>query len=133
MKTANSGISAPPTRIWEQTWELLEEVSDESGEHDLGEGYLLKYEGWGEICVGEFLGQVREEQGIGGQGGITEEEAEQACHEFAERESHTIVTNEWKPLLEKRGYGFVEGGYCRGGLYGRTWALFKKLSKYTIR
>lgn len=41
----------PPLKIWKRVWDTLDEISDESGENDWGEGYLLKYEGWGGVCV----------------------------------------------------------------------------------
>jgi hypothetical protein len=131
MRKANLEKTMPSPEIWEQVWATLEEISDESGEENLGKGYLLKYEGWGGICVEEIWTKVEAEQrrrGIHSGSEEIEEEREQACYEFAEEQSYKIIDEEWKPELKERGYCFITGGYDHGGLYGRTWALFKKHS-----
>ena len=115
--------------IWEKVWNSLEEISDESGEDDLGEGYLLKYEGWSGVCVEEVWAKVEERQkreGMDIKSEEAEEEREEACYEYAEEQSYKIIDDEWKPELKERGYRFIDGGYDWGGLYGRTWAIFKK-------
>lgn len=129
MRKANHEETMTPPEIWNQVWEILDEISDESGEDDLGEGYLLKYEGWGGICVEEMWAKVEAEQermGIVIENGEAEEEREKACFEYAEKQSYKIIEDEWKPKLKERSYCFLNGGYDDGGLYGRTWALFKK-------
>lgn len=119
-----------PPKIWKQVWDILEEISDESGEEDIGEGYLFKYEGWGGICVEAVWRKVVTEQIRNGEIYVesdqAEEEIEQACRRYAEEQSYKIIFDEWKPELKERGYHFIYGGYDNGGLYGRTWALFKK-------
>ena len=128
MSKINPEDTAPP-RIWELVWEILEEISDESGEDNLGNSYLLKYEGWGGHCVEKIWDKVTEKQGIIGiniNSQEAKEEGGEACHEYAREQSYKIINDEWKPQLMVRGYRFIEGGYDNGGLYGRTWALFTK-------
>ena len=129
MRKADHEETMPSPKIWKQVWEILEEISDESGEDDLDKDYLLKYEGWGGVCVEEVWVKVEEEQermGIVIENEEGEEEREKACYEFAEEQSYKIIDEEWKPKLKVSGYRFLNGGYDYGGLYGRTWALFKK-------
>jgi len=113
-KTTREG-TMPPPKIWIQVWDTLAVISDECGEDDLGKGYLLKYEGWSGTCVEEVWNKVK-----------AEEEGEETCYEYAEEQSYKIIDDEWEPKLRERGYRFIVGGYDHGGLYGRTWALFKK-------
>jgi len=129
MTKANPEKTMLSPEIWEQVWGTLEEISDESGEEELGEGYLLKYEGWGGICVEDIWANVEAEQkkrGIDIESMESEEEREQACYEYAEEQSYKIIGEEWKSQLKERGYCFITGGHDDGGLYGRTWVLFKK-------
>lgn len=119
----------PPPKIWKRVWGTLEEISDESGEDHLGEGYLLIYEGWTGVCVERIWSETEAQQArrmidIEGEG--AEKDKETACYEYAEKESYKIIDDEWKPQLKERGYRFICGGYDHGGLYGRTWALFVK-------
>lgn len=118
-----------PHIVWRRTCDILEEISDECGEDDLGEGYLLRYEGWGGVCVEEVWSETEAEQvrsRIDIEGEEAEEEREAACYEYAEKESYKIIGGEWEPQLKERGYRFICGGFDNGGLYGRTWALFLK-------
>ena len=119
----------PPLEVWNQVWDTLEEISDESGEDDLGEGYLLRYEGWGGVCVEKVWSKIEAEQ-VGRRIDIeleeAEEERETACYEYAEKEGYEIIGKEWELQLKERGYHLICGGYDPGGLYGRTWALFVK-------
>lgn len=117
------------SEIWDLVWNSLEDVSDESGEEDLGNGYLLKYEGWGGVCVEKVWANVESEQektGIDTKSEESKEEREQACYEYAEEQSHRIIDDEWKPELKEMGCRFIAGGYDNGGLYGKAWALFKR-------
>jgi hypothetical protein len=119
----------PPNEIWEKVWNAVAEVSDESGEDDLGRGYLLKYEGWGGFCVESVWGEVEAAQkrkGMDIYSGKAKDERENACYQYAEEQSYDIIETEWIPESKEREYIFVDGGYDEGGLYGRTWALFKK-------
>jgi hypothetical protein len=109
--------TAPPA-IWKRVWGTLEEISDETGEDHLGKGYLLVYEGWSGVCV-EHIWDKIEGEGM-------DEERETACQQYAEKESYKIIDDQWKSQLKERGYRFISGGYDHGGLYGRTWALFRK-------
>jgi hypothetical protein len=129
MSKANPKETIPYHQIWSRVWNTLEEVSDESGEDDLEGGYLLKYEGWSGVCVEGVCEKVEAEQkreGIDSEGEDAEEKREEAFSEYAEEQSYKIIDDEWKPELEKRGYRFINGAYDSGGLYGITWALFKK-------
>lgn len=127
-KTTTKGALLPP-KIWKWILDTLEEVSDEIGEEDLGEGYLLKYEGWGGICVEKVRLKIEVQQkrkGIDILRDLAQEEREKAYYEYAKEQGYKIIDDEWKPELKGRGYCFIDGGYNAGGLYGRTWALFKK-------
>ena len=129
MKRINPEGIESPSEIWKLVSDTLEEISDESGDEDLGEGYLLKYEGWSGVCVEEVWVEVEAKEkgrGIDIWSEEAEGESEQACYEYAEEQSYKIIDDEWKPELKGRGYHFIAGGYDHGGLYGRTWALFKK-------
>jgi len=129
MTKVNLKETIPDPQTWNQVWNDLKEISDESGESDLGEGYLLKYEGWGGICVEEVWAKVGAEQtekGIDVKSEEAQEERESACYQSAEEQSYRIIDNEWKHQLRQRGYSFIDGGYNPGGLYGRTWAIFRK-------
>jgi hypothetical protein len=118
----------PSPKVCERLWNTLEEISDESGEDDLGEGYLLRYEGWGGVCVEKVWSEMEAEQVRSRIDieGMEAEERETTCYEYAEKESYKIIDDEWEPQLKERGYHFICGGYEHGGLYGRTWALFVK-------
>lgn len=129
MRIENSEGKVPPPKVWRRVRDTLEEISDDSGEDDLGEGYLLRYEGWGGVCVEKVWSKTEAEQvrrGIDIEGDEAKEERETACNEYAEKESYKIIEDEWEPQLKERGYRFICGGYDHGGLYGRTWALFVK-------
>jgi len=132
MRKANLGETMLPHRIWKQIWSTLEEISDESGEEKIGERYLLKYEGWGGICVEDIWAKVesvQKQMGVDIESGEAKEERERSCYEFADEQSYKIINQEWGPELKSRGYMIITGGYDCGGLYGRTWALFKKIGK----
>lgn len=125
----NPEAKIAPPKIWKRVWGTLEEISDDSGEDDLGEGYLLRYEGWTGVCVEKIWSETEAEQArrrIDIEGEEAEREKETACYEYAEKESYKIIDDEWKPQLQARGCRFICGGYDHGGLYGRTWALFGK-------
>ncbi len=105
-------------------------ISDESGEDELGQGYLLKYEGWSGICVGKAWAKVKAEQrrkGIATDRKEAEEERKDACYQYSREQSFKIIESEWMPRLNKRKLSFLAGGYDDGGgLYGKTWAPFKR-------
>lgn len=129
MRIGNSEVKIPPPKVWRRVWDTLGEISDDSGEDDLGEGYLLRYEGWGGVCVEKVWTKTEAEQvrrGIDIEVEEAEEERVTACYEYAEKESYKIIDKEWELQLKERGYRFICGGYDPGGLYGRTWALFVK-------
>ncbi|MFH1640165.1 MAG: hypothetical protein ABIB93_07665 [Chloroflexota bacterium] len=117
------------SKIWGKIYDVLDEVSDEVGEDVVGGGFLLKYEGWGSSCVEELWCKIETEQkkrGIDISSDEAEEEREGVCFVFVEEQSEKMIAFEWKPEMKKRGYCFIDGGYEHGGLYGKTWALFKK-------
>jgi len=118
-----------PSKIWKLAQRTLEEISDECGEEDLGCGYLLKYEGWSSMCVEKVWSKTEVEQKKNGIDTDSEEakgEIEEICRKYAEQQSYKIIHEEWELQLLERGYRFISGGYDSGGLYGRTWTLFKK-------
>jgi len=105
-------ISIPP---YIQAWVdgVLEEVSDEVGKEENGE-FLLLYEGWSSICVDEVYDPLK-----------SDEENEKAYYSFAEEQSGKVIEG-W--VVKYSGYQLVQCGYERRlGLYGVTWALFKKV------
>jgi hypothetical protein len=115
--------------IMDEVWDFLEDVSDECGETELGYGYLLKYEGWSGNCVDDEWKEVEKRQRMAGKDTETkesEQEKTEACCEYAGDQTLKIIQTEWRPRLRQRGYSFVDGGYEHGGLYGKTWALFRK-------
>ncbi len=117
--------------ISDEVFTFLDEVSDEIGEYDLGQGYLLKYEGWSGSCVEDVWSKVEAKQkkrGIDILSEEAEEERENACCEFAEGQGHKIIRDEWTPELKGRSYNLIDRGYDSGGLYGRTWALFRRVN-----
>lgn len=95
--------------IVEEMWELLNQVSDETGEQRLKGGYVLKYEGWSSICI------------------PTRYKNEEAMRNYGTRQSDKILT-EWRRVMIRRGYGVVEEGHDeRLGLYGVTYALYRRV------
>lgn len=98
--------------IFKKVFDFLEGVSDEVGEKEFGK-YVLIYEGWGGVCVEESWDETK-----------SDEENEDLACEYAEGQTDSIL-EEWKLKYEDQGE-FVDGGYQAGGLYGVTWALFKK-------
>jgi hypothetical protein len=115
--------------VMNEVWDFMSDVSDEIGELGIGEGYILKYEGWGGFCVEGVWAGVENKQkksGIPINSESAKAERENACYEYAADQTHIIIEDEWIPEMEKRGFSFIDGGYDEGGLYGRTWALFKK-------
>lgn len=98
-----------------QTWVngVLEEVSDEVGKEENGD-FLLLYEGWSSVCVSEVADPSK-----------SDEENEDACYAFTEEQSDKVI-EEWVERYTR--YQLVWCGYERRlGLYGVTWALFKKV------
>lgn len=132
MARANREGKTVPPETWTQVWETLNQISGEAGEEKLEGCHFLKYEGWGGACVEAVWQEVWEQQRARGadvESAQAEEEREAACSQYAEEQSYMIVDHEWKPALRRRGYRLVDGGYEDGGLYGRTWALFKKVRR----
>ncbi len=118
--------------IYDRVWRIMTDISDEVGEERIGHGYLLKFEGWGGCCVEDAWAKVENEQkkrGIDIDSEMANAERENACYDYAEEQTDKIIEEDWKPNLEEKGYEFIDGGYDNGGLYGRTWAIFKKKVK----
>jgi hypothetical protein len=105
-----------PSNIYNLINDILNEVSDECHEQELDEGYLIKYEGWSNVCFENAWNNI---------GKLEEGERDAFFCNHAEEQSYLIIEEEWKPRLAKRFYNFIDGGYQKGGLYGITWALFK--------
>ncbi len=114
MKKANQRRTEPPHEIWAWVWNILEEVSDEIGGEENGK-YLLVYEGWGGLCVSKVFDPKK-----------SEEENEEAYHKFAEEQSNELIER-WIEEYEKH-YRLIDCGHEPTGLYGVTWALFKRYS-----
>jgi hypothetical protein len=101
----------PTTDIYRWVWNTLDEVSDETGTETNGE-YLLVYEGWGSICVSEAFDQMK-----------SCEEIEDSSYHLAEVKSNEVI-NEWVEIYKD--HLLIDSGHEPTGLYGVTWALFKK-------
>ncbi len=118
------------TDVMNEVWDFMSDVSDEVGEAEVGDGYLLKYEGWGGFCAENVWADAENKQrnsGVDVNSENAKAERENTCYEYAANQSGGIIDDEWIPELKKRGYLFIDGGYDEGGLYGRTWTLFKKM------
>ncbi len=98
--------------IWNWVLDILAEVSDEIGVTKKGE-FLLAYEGWGGFCVSGVFDPKK-----------NEEENEEAYYQYAEEQSGEVI-EEWIEAY-KRTHRLIDSGYQPTGLYGVTWALFKK-------
>jgi hypothetical protein len=81
--------------------------------------WLLAYEGWGGFCVESVWDEKR-----------SDEENEDAAYAYAEEQSPTVI-REWVDKLSK--CELVESGYMPTGLYGVTWALFRRKSWFTTK
>ena len=100
-----------PKTIDEQMWETLDDISDEAGEFQLDERWLLKYEGWSAGCFPPRL------------------KTEEAMINYAIRQSPKIH-KEWNTELTKRGYKALMIGHDEHlGLYGVTYALYRRVTK----
>ena len=97
--------------IWKWLWNTIEEISDEIGAEEKGE-YLLAYEGWSGLCVSKAFDPAK-----------SDEENEDAYYKFAEEQSSTVI-EEW--IEEHKDHHLIDCGHEPMGLYGVTWALFKK-------
>ena len=96
-----------PKRIEQQMWEVLDEISDETGELQLNKDWLLKYEGWSPSCFPPKL-------------------PENFFVNYAIRQSPKIH-KEWNTKMTKRRYKAIELGHDEHlGLYGVTYALYKR-------
>lgn len=95
-----------PKHIQELMREILDEISDETGETNLGEGYILKYEGWSPMCF-----------------------PKRPSTRYAEQQALKIH-KEWREFMHKRNYMVVDEGHdSHQGLYGVTYALYKKVRR----
>lgn len=113
MKKVNIKESDPPPKIWKWVWDTLAEISDEVGVEKKGK-CLLTYEGWGGICVSDVFDPNK-----------SEEENEDESYKYAEEQSSDVI-EEWIEKY-KGTHCLIDLGYEPTGLYGVTWALFKKL------
>jgi len=99
-----------PKEIDQQMWETLDEVSDETGELQLNDAWLLKYEGCSASCFPPKL-------------------PENFFVNYAIRQSPKIH-KEWNAEMTKRGYKAVMLGHDENlGLYGVTYVLYKRTTK----
>ena len=114
MRKANPEGTKLTHEIWEWVWNTLEEISDEIGVEENGK-YLLPYEGWSGLCVSKVFDSAK-----------SEEENEDAYYKFAEEQSNEVI-EEWIEEYKDH-YCLIDCGHEHTGLYGVTWALFKKYS-----
>ena len=99
-----------PKEIDQQMQETLDEVSDETGELQLNDAWLLKYEGWSASCFPPKL-------------------PENFFVSYAIRQSPKIH-REWNAEMKQRGYKAIELGHDENlSLYGVTYALYKRRTK----
>lgn len=105
-------------KIWKWVWDTLEEISHEVGTEENGE-YILVYEGWSGVCVSRVFDPKKSER-----------ENEDRYYKYADEQSDDII-KEW---LEgyKETHHLIDCGYEPIGLYGVTWALFKRSKNSTI-
>jgi len=101
-----------PHKIWEWVWDTLNEISDEVGIDKNGK-YLLAYEGWSWLCVSKVFDPTK-----------SDEDNEDAYYEFAKVQSSEVI-DEWVGSY-RDSYFLIDSGHESTGLYGVTWALFKK-------
>ena len=93
--------------IPKEMWEILDQISDETGELQLNEHHVLRYEGWSPSCFPPKL-------------------PENFFVNYAIRQSPKIH-KEWNAEMNKRGYKTIMTGHDENlSLYGCTYALYKK-------
>ena len=99
-----------PKEIDQQMQETLDEISDETGELQLNDAWLLKYEGWSASCFPPKL-------------------PENFFVNYAIRQSPKIH-KEWGTEMKQRGYKPMLADHDEHlGLYGVTYALYKRTPK----
>jgi hypothetical protein len=113
-KDTKSKDTLPLQEIWDWVWNTLSEVSHEIGLEE-NNAYLLAYEGWNGFCVSSVFDSKK-----------SDEENEVSYYKFAEEKSSEVI-EEWITRYKNQ-YYLIDGGYEPTGLYGVTWALFKKKS-----
>ena len=97
-----------PKEIDAQMWSALDEVSDETGELQLNDDWILKYEGWSASCFPPKL-------------------PENFFVSYAIRQSPKIH-KEWNAEMTKRNYKPILVGHDEHlGLYGVTYALYRRI------
>lgn len=107
-----------PSSIWKWVWDTSAEISHEVGTEENGE-YMLAYEGWSGICVSSVFNPEK-----------SEEENENGYYKYAEEQSDDII-KEWIEEYKETRH-LIDYGYEPTGLYGVTWALFKRSKNDTI-
>jgi len=105
----------PSPKIWKWMWDTLEEVSHEVDTEENGK-YMLTYEGWSGICVSGVFDPLK-----------SEEENEDSYYKYAKDQSDDII-KEWLEEYRET-HHLIDCGYEPIGLYGVTWALFKRSEK----
>lgn len=109
----NDTYTGATQNILRWVWDTLAEISDEVGTEENGE-YLLAYEGWGEFCFCNMHNLKK-----------SQVDNENIFFKYAQEKSYLII-NEWAEA-RKNTHSLIDSGYEPTGLYGVTWALFKKL------
>jgi len=112
MSRADPEKTITPPKIWKWLWDTLAEISDEIGIEEDGR-YMLVYEGWSGVCVSHLFDPKK-----------SEKENEGRYYKYAEAQSDNII-KEWFEE-HKETHHLIGYGYEPTGLYGVTWALFKK-------
>ena len=96
---------------WTEIYKILDRVSDECNEEELSNGDILKFEGWSPNCFPEAV------------------EDEDDSENYARSQSPDIIEKDWLPQMKRRRCRLITSGFEPGGLYGVTWALFRRISR----
>lgn len=102
-----------PAQVRKWVFDFIAEVSDEVGTERRGD-HLLHYEGWSTFCLDDVLQALPADADV-------EEELFDAAYDRSQD-----VIDEWGED-NAPDYVLVESGHERTGLYGVTWALFRKI------
>jgi len=101
-----------PEEIWEWLYSVVDGVGHHVGTESKGP-WLLCYEGWSDLCVALVWDPAR-----------SDEENEEAAYDHA-CENSSAVIDEWIEEHEVQ-FDLAESRHEPTGLYGVTWALFRR-------
>jgi len=117
-----------PQSIVDQAMETVYQVSDDVGETDLegnGGSYWMRYEGWAAICVEAAATKAEKalkKKGIDPESEDGQVYIEEQCKEYAAEQSDKVI----KSWNEETPDDLVMSGHEDSGIYGVTWAIFKR-------